>query len=115
MTRNEVQVCQPPVPAGNHAMPLHSKRKEPPTGGRRKQTPRHSTSTQENSPKPHIHNTRIGSTGAPPWSQAWGWGSQASTWWPESLPTGPGRAQPEMATWARLHSAFQAHHLQEGP
>ncbi|KAI3373145.1 hypothetical protein L3Q82_006466 [Scortum barcoo] len=40
---------------------------------------------------------------APPWSQAWGWGSQASAWWPAgSLPTGPGRAQPEMATWARL-------------
>ncbi|KAI3364369.1 hypothetical protein L3Q82_011167 [Scortum barcoo] len=35
---------------------------------------------------------RIGVTGAPPWSQAWGWGSQASAWWP-----GPGRAQPEMA------------------
>ncbi|KAI3372269.1 hypothetical protein L3Q82_022786 [Scortum barcoo] len=31
-----------------------------------------------------------------------GWGSQASAWWPGSLPTGPGRAQPEMATWARL-------------
>ncbi|KAI3357836.1 hypothetical protein L3Q82_016225 [Scortum barcoo] len=37
---------------------------------------------------------RIGVTGAPPWSQAWGWGSQASAWWPGSLPTGPGRAQP---------------------
>ncbi|KAK3552130.1 hypothetical protein QTP86_001508 [Hemibagrus guttatus] len=23
-----------------------------------------------------------GVTGAPPWSQAWGWGTQASTWWP---------------------------------
>ncbi|KAI3362821.1 hypothetical protein L3Q82_001870 [Scortum barcoo] len=45
---------------------------------------------------------RIGVTGAPPWSQAWGWGSQASAWWPGSLPMGPGRAQPEMATWARL-------------
>ncbi|KAK3537362.1 hypothetical protein QTP70_008820 [Hemibagrus guttatus] len=25
---------------------------------------------------------RTGVTGAPPWSQAWGWGTQASTWWP---------------------------------
>ncbi|KAI3358187.1 hypothetical protein L3Q82_003181 [Scortum barcoo] len=39
--------------------------------------------------------------GAPPWSQAWGWGSQSGAWW-QSLPTGPGRAQPEMAAWARL-------------
>ncbi|KAI3352981.1 hypothetical protein L3Q82_019556 [Scortum barcoo] len=45
---------------------------------------------------------RIGVTGAPPWSQAWGWGSQASAWWPGLCPLGPGRAQPEMATWARL-------------
>ncbi|KAI3351090.1 hypothetical protein L3Q82_005656 [Scortum barcoo] len=33
---------------------------------------------------------------------AWGWGSQASAWWPGLCPQGPGRAQPEMATWARL-------------
>ncbi|KAK3574685.1 hypothetical protein QTP86_012819 [Hemibagrus guttatus] len=26
--------------------------------------------------------TRTGVTGAPPWSQAWGWGMQASAWWP---------------------------------
>ncbi|KAI3358634.1 hypothetical protein L3Q82_015045, partial [Scortum barcoo] len=45
---------------------------------------------------------RIGVTGAPPWSQAWGWGSQASAWWPGLCPQGPSRAQPEMATWARL-------------
>ncbi|KAI3353208.1 hypothetical protein L3Q82_019758 [Scortum barcoo] len=38
---------------------------------------------------------------APPWSQALGLGL-AGAWWPGSLPTGPGRAQPEMATWARL-------------
>ncbi|KAK3532138.1 hypothetical protein QTP86_008588 [Hemibagrus guttatus] len=25
---------------------------------------------------------RTGVTGAPPWSQAWGWGTQASAWWP---------------------------------
>ncbi|KAI3377616.1 hypothetical protein L3Q82_008776 [Scortum barcoo] len=45
---------------------------------------------------------RIGVTGAPPWSHAWGWGSQASAWWPGLCPRDPGRAQPEMATWARL-------------
>ncbi|KAI3376691.1 hypothetical protein L3Q82_017116 [Scortum barcoo] len=45
---------------------------------------------------------RIGVTGVPPWSQAWGWGSQAKRLVAGSLPTGPGRAQPEMATWARL-------------
>ncbi|KAI3364681.1 hypothetical protein L3Q82_011454 [Scortum barcoo] len=44
----------------------------------------------------------LGVTGAPPWSQAWGWGSQAQRLVAGSLPTGPGRAQPEMATWARL-------------
>ena len=26
-----------------------------------------------------VYVTRIGVTEAPPWSQAWGWGSQAST------------------------------------
>ncbi|KAI3367926.1 hypothetical protein L3Q82_026754, partial [Scortum barcoo] len=45
---------------------------------------------------------RIGVTGAPPWSQAWGWGSAGERLVAGSLPTGPGRAQPEMATWARL-------------
>ncbi|KAK3524967.1 hypothetical protein QTP86_011732 [Hemibagrus guttatus] len=25
---------------------------------------------------------RTGVTGTPPWSQAWGWGTQTSTWWP---------------------------------
>ncbi|KAI3353543.1 hypothetical protein L3Q82_020057 [Scortum barcoo] len=47
---------------------------------------------------------RIGVTGAPPWSQAWGWGSHhaGERLVAGSLPTGPGRAQPEMATWARL-------------
>ncbi|KAI3355548.1 hypothetical protein L3Q82_018375 [Scortum barcoo] len=42
------------------------------------------------------------SSGAPPWSQAWGWGSAGERLVAGSLPTGPGRAQPEMATWARL-------------
>ncbi|KAI3351865.1 hypothetical protein L3Q82_020695 [Scortum barcoo] len=32
---------------------------------------------------------RIGVTGAPPWSQAWGWGSQASAWWPGLCPRDP--------------------------
>ncbi|KAI3365143.1 hypothetical protein L3Q82_010118 [Scortum barcoo] len=47
---------------------------------------------------------RIGVTGAPPWSQAWGWGSQASAWWPGLCPRDPAwaQAQPEMATWVRL-------------
>ncbi|KAI3365479.1 hypothetical protein L3Q82_010562 [Scortum barcoo] len=35
--------------------------------------------------------------GAPPWSQAWGWGSAGERLVAGSLPTGPGRAQPEMA------------------
>ncbi|KAI3369124.1 hypothetical protein L3Q82_026083 [Scortum barcoo] len=34
---------------------------------------------------------RIGVTGAPPWSQAWGWGSQASAWWPGLCPRDPAR------------------------
>ncbi|KAI3360595.1 hypothetical protein L3Q82_002464 [Scortum barcoo] len=38
---------------------------------------------------------RIGVTGAPPWSQAWGWGSHGWRLVAGSLPTGPGRAQPE--------------------
>ncbi|KAI3351098.1 hypothetical protein L3Q82_005666 [Scortum barcoo] len=45
---------------------------------------------------------RIGVTGAPPWSQAWGWGFAGERLVAGSLPTGPGRAQPEMAAWARL-------------
>ncbi|KAI3359992.1 hypothetical protein L3Q82_014321 [Scortum barcoo] len=42
---------------------------------------------------------RIGVTGAPPWSQAWGWGLglAGERLVAGSLPTGPGRAQPEMA------------------
>ncbi|KAI3352676.1 hypothetical protein L3Q82_020142 [Scortum barcoo] len=39
---------------------------------------------------------RIGVTGAPPWSQAWGWGSAGERLVAGSLPTGPGRAQPEI-------------------
>ncbi|KAI3370828.1 hypothetical protein L3Q82_007354 [Scortum barcoo] len=52
---------------------------------------------------------RIGVTGAPPWSQAWGWGLQAKRLVAGSLPTGPGQAQPEMATWARLPVRLTTH------
>ena len=37
-----------------------------------------------------VHIAQNGVTGAPTWSQAWGWGSQASTWW----------LDPEQVTWA---------------
>ncbi|KAI3363339.1 hypothetical protein L3Q82_011964 [Scortum barcoo] len=49
--------------------------------------------------------------------QAWGWGCQASAWWPGLCPTGPGRAQPEMATWARLPVGSQppCRKVHEGP
>ena len=33
-----------------------------------------------------VHVARNGVTGAPPWSQAWGWGSQLSAWWPGLSP-----------------------------
>ncbi|KAI3355458.1 hypothetical protein L3Q82_018295, partial [Scortum barcoo] len=41
---------------------------------------------------------RIGVTGAPPWSQAWGWGSQASAWWPGLCPRDPAGLSPK---WRR--------------
>ncbi|KAI3360357.1 hypothetical protein L3Q82_014669 [Scortum barcoo] len=44
---------------------------------------------------------RIGVTGAPPWSQAWGWGSQASAWWPGLCPRDPAGLSPKWP-WARL-------------
>ncbi|KAK3545705.1 hypothetical protein QTP70_011365 [Hemibagrus guttatus] len=34
-----------------------------------------------------------GVTGAPPWSQAWDWGTQASAWWPSLCGTRPGTAR----------------------
>ncbi|KAI3369623.1 hypothetical protein L3Q82_025335 [Scortum barcoo] len=46
---------------------------------------------------------RIGVTGAPPWSQAWGWGSQASAWWPGLCPRDPAGLSPK---WRR-GPAFQ--------
>ncbi|KAI3357120.1 hypothetical protein L3Q82_015585, partial [Scortum barcoo] len=50
--------------------------------------------TMENEKTRTTFVARIGVTGAPPWSQAWVWGSlKASAWCPVS---------PEMATWARL-------------
>ncbi|KAI3377917.1 hypothetical protein L3Q82_009047, partial [Scortum barcoo] len=33
-------------------------------------------------------------TGIPPWSQAWGWGSQASAWWPGLCPRDPAGLSP---------------------
>ncbi|KAI3376696.1 hypothetical protein L3Q82_017125, partial [Scortum barcoo] len=47
---------------------------------------------------------RIGVTGAgpPTLEPGLGLGLQASAWWPGLCPRDPGRAQPEMATWARL-------------
>ncbi|KAK3539469.1 hypothetical protein QTP70_008490 [Hemibagrus guttatus] len=32
--------------------------------------------------RPDRYVARTGVTGAPSWSQAWGWGTQASAWWP---------------------------------
>ncbi|KAI3365799.1 hypothetical protein L3Q82_000798 [Scortum barcoo] len=37
----------------------------------------------------------IGVTGAPPWSQVWGWGSQASAWWPGLCPRDPAGLSPK--------------------
>ena len=34
-----------------------------------------------------LARTRV--TGAPSWSQAWGWGSMASAWWPGLFSWGP--------------------------
>ena len=42
-----------------------------------------------------------GVTGAPPCSQAWGWGSQVEHLVAGSSLTGPGRVQPERVMWAR--------------
>ncbi|KAI3354305.1 hypothetical protein L3Q82_018491, partial [Scortum barcoo] len=38
---------------------------------------------------------RIRRYGAPPWSQAWGWGSQASAWWPGLCPRDPAGLSPK--------------------
>ncbi|KAI3352063.1 hypothetical protein L3Q82_020879, partial [Scortum barcoo] len=44
---------------------------------------------------------RIGVTGAPPWSQAWVWGLQASAWWPGLCPRDPAGLSPKWRRWAR--------------
>ncbi|TWW61317.1 hypothetical protein D4764_05G0014070 [Takifugu flavidus] len=51
-------------------------------------------------------------TGAPSWSQAWGWGTLASAWWPDLCLWSPAGRSPK-----RQHGTpFPwAHHLQEGP
>ena len=54
---------------------------------------------------------RIGDTGAPPWSQAWGWGSQASAWWPGLCPRDPAGRSPKERRGPAL---LWAHHSQEG-
>ena len=58
-----------------------------------------------------VYVARNGVTGAPPWSQAWGWGSQASAWWPGLRPRDPAGCSPN----ERRGPALQwVHHLQEG-
>ena len=51
-------------------------------------------------------------TGAPPWSQAWGWGSGASAWWPGLYPWGPAGHSPKRLRGTPFPPA---HHQQEGP
>ncbi|TWW80945.1 hypothetical protein D4764_01G0007600 [Takifugu flavidus] len=34
-------------------------------------------------------------TGAPSWSQAWGWGTLASAWWPDLCPWSPAGHSPK--------------------
>ncbi|KAI3361925.1 hypothetical protein L3Q82_012277 [Scortum barcoo] len=63
--------------------------------------------------KDRSHVARIGVTGAPPWSRGLGLGLAGERLVAGSLPTGPGRAQPEMATWARLPVGSPP--MQEGP
>ncbi|XP_073341887.1 odorant receptor 131-2-like [Pagrus major] len=42
-----------------------------------------------------VYVARNGVTGAPPWSQARGWGSQASAWWPSLCPRDPAGHSPK--------------------
>ena len=68
----------------------------------------HHIETQQWSPAA-LAWTRV--TGAPPWSQAQGWGSMASAWWPGLFPWGPAGLSPKK----QGGTPFQrAHHLQEG-
>ena len=54
---------------------------------------------------------RIGVTGAPPWSQAWGWGMQVSAWWPGLCPQDPAGRSPNEQRGPVLP---WAHHSREG-
>ena len=49
---------------------------------------------------------QYGAAGAAPWSQAWGWGLYASTWWPGLCPW-------DTAGLSRGSALLQAHHLQK--
>ncbi|KAI3369119.1 hypothetical protein L3Q82_025443 [Scortum barcoo] len=63
-----------------------------------------------------VTSPRIGVTGAPPWSQVWGWGCRRAPGGRVFAHTGPGRAQPEMATWARLPvGRLTRRKIHEGP
>ena len=53
-----------------------------------------------------------GSPGPPPWSQAWGWGSGASAWWPGLYQWGPAGHSPKRLRGTPFPPA---HHQQEGP
>ena len=58
-----------------------------------------------------VYVARNGVTGAPAWNQAWGWGSQASAWWPGLHPWDLAGCSPN----ERRGPALQwVHHLQEG-
>ena len=46
------------------------------------QTKSGSKALDEKDKNKEVHGTWNGITRAPPWSQAWGWGSQACAWWP---------------------------------
>ena len=51
-------------------------------------------------------------TGAPPWSQAWGWGPWTSAWWPGLRPWGPAGPSPNRL---RGHIPQRTHHPQGEP
>ena len=57
-----------------------------------------------------LARTRV--TGAAPRSQARGWGSLASAWWPGLFPRGPAGHSPKKRRGTLLQ---QAHPPQEGP
>ena len=60
--------------------------------------------------KVSLARTRV--TGAPLWSQAWRWGSEASAWWPGLCPWGPAGLSPKGKHGPPLP---WIHRLQEGP